>query len=140
MNDLSLQVYNALLLMFKSVYGLFTGLKTRFPDRVHLLRGNHESRQITQVRTRVYNPQPFHLLPMLPISSQLRPYFHLYHHLYYYVHLHLYLFYYYRNIFLIIILPPLSPLYLLTISSLLPLSLSLFALILCTIFHAILLI
>lgn len=28
---------------------LLVCLKTRFPDRVHLLRGNHESRQITQV-------------------------------------------------------------------------------------------
>ena len=26
-------------------------LKTRFPDRITLIRGNHESRQITQVRT-----------------------------------------------------------------------------------------
>lgn len=31
------------------VASLLLCLKTRFPDRIHLLRGNHESRQITQV-------------------------------------------------------------------------------------------
>lgn len=28
---------------------LVVALKIRFPDKVHLIRGNHESRQITQV-------------------------------------------------------------------------------------------
>ena len=31
------------------VVSLVVSLKVRYPDRVHLLRGNHESRQITQV-------------------------------------------------------------------------------------------
>lgn len=32
---------------------LLTCLKLRYPDRVQLIRGNHESRAVTQVRTRL---------------------------------------------------------------------------------------
>jgi hypothetical protein len=33
---------------------LLVALKVRFPSRIHILRGNHESRQITQVRRAVF--------------------------------------------------------------------------------------
>ena len=33
---------------------LLVALKVRFPHRIHITRGNHESRQITQVDTSSY--------------------------------------------------------------------------------------